>query len=122
MLIFPQTKYFIGDKKPPTIGTGLFSWVSPLIHTKEPQMLEQIGLDAVTFLRFLRMLRWLFLSIAIVTCGVLIPINVIYNIDRRKKAKINPKNVDFLQELTIVNLKGNILFAHVAVTYLISRH
>lgn len=40
-------------------------------------MVEKIGLDAVVFLRFLRMLRNIFLVLSIFGCGILIPVNVV---------------------------------------------
>jgi len=80
MMYQPKVKYHVGDKQPPKITGGMFSWIPPLIHSKEPYLLDKIGLDAVVFLRLLRLLRWLFLAVAVLTCGVLIPVNVQYNI------------------------------------------
>jgi hypothetical protein len=51
----PRAKYSTEEKKPPKLDSGLFSWVKPLMHMKEPEMLVEMGLDAVIFLRFLRM-------------------------------------------------------------------
>ncbi|KAE9973342.1 hypothetical protein BLS_003633 [Venturia inaequalis] len=47
-----------------------------LMHIEEQELVEKIGLDAVVFLRFLRMLRNIFLILAVIGCAVLIPINV----------------------------------------------
>ncbi|KAJ7106052.1 hypothetical protein C8R43DRAFT_1243881 [Mycena crocata] len=96
----PKVKYHVGDKAPPRISDKFCGWLPPLIHTKEPELLDKIGLDAVAFLRFLRLLRGAFLAIAVLTCSVLIPINYLM--------------------LTIRDLKGNGLYAHVAVSYLIT--
>lgn len=111
----PKVKYHIGDKKPPKISDSLFGWLPPLIHTKEPELLEKIGPDAVTFLRFLRMLRWMFTAISILCCGILIPINVYYN---TKVASEAPDNVLLL--LTIRNVRGVWLWAHVVMTYVVT--
>ncbi|KAG6850847.1 hypothetical protein H0H93_007465 [Arthromyces matolae] len=111
----PKVKYHVGNKPPPRISDSVFGWLPPLIHTKEPELLDKIGLDAVTFLRFNRLMRWLFLGIAGLTCAVLIPINVTYNlknVDRTKR--------DVLSILTIRDVSGNLLYAHVTVTYLIT--
>lgn len=89
--------------------------MSPLLHTKEPELIEKIGLDAAIYLRFIRLCRWLFLSIAALTCAILIPVNVIYNI-----RNVPSKSRDILSMLTIRDVAGNLLFAHVAVTYLIT--
>lgn len=110
----PKVKYHVGDKKPPRISDGIFGWVSPLIHTKEPELVDKIGLDAAVFLRFIRMMRWMFLTIAFLTSAILIPINVTYNL-----RKVRTKNRDVLSMLTIRDVEGNLLFAHVVVTYVI---
>ncbi|KAF8520851.1 DUF221-domain-containing protein [Gautieria morchelliformis] len=111
----PKIKYHVGDKQPPQISNGLFSWIPPLIHSKEPYLLDKIGLDAVVFLRFLRLLRWLFLAVAILTCAVLIPINVSYNL-----AHVSQDRRDILSMLTIRDVQGNVLFAHIAAEYVIT--
>ncbi|KAL5504690.1 hypothetical protein ACEPAH_7353 [Sanghuangporus vaninii] len=108
----PKVKYHVGDKKPPNISDSLLGWFPPLIRTQEPELLDKIGLDAVAFLRFLRMIRWLFTAVAIIGCGVLIPVNVIYNLK-----KVKSEERDFLSMLTLRNLSGSILFVHVASSY-----
>ncbi|KAG6841425.1 hypothetical protein C0991_011319 [Blastosporella zonata] len=111
----PKVKYHVGNKPPPRISDSVLGWLPPLIHTKEPELLDKIGFDAVAFLRFNRLMRWLFLSIAGLACSVLIPINVTYNLKN-----VNSKNRDVLSILTIRDVSGNLLYAHVAVTYLIT--
>jgi len=127
-------KYHVGNKPPPKISDSLFGCtfsflpscltlglnaynkgLPPLARVKEVELVDKIGLDAVTFLRFNRLLRWLFTGISILTCGVLIPINVTYNLKN-----VDAKNRDFLSMLTIRDVGGNLLFAHVAVTYFIT--
>ena len=76
-------------------------------------MLDKIGLDAVTFLRFVRMLRWLFTAIALLACAVLIPINAVYNVNH-----VPSQDRDVLSMLTIRDVSGSLLFVHVAATYL----
>lgn len=90
-------------------------WVSPLLHTKEPELIDKIGLDAAIFLRFLRLCRWLFTAIAALTCAVLIPINVVYNLK-----EVPSDSRDALSMLTIRDVQGSLLFAHVGVTYAIT--
>ncbi|OSC96504.1 DUF221-domain-containing protein [Trametes coccinea BRFM310] len=112
----PKIKYHVGNKVPPRPSDSFLGWVSPLLHTKEPELVDKIGLDAAIFLRFLRMCRWMFTAIAALTCAVLIPVNVIYNL------KFVPaKGRDALSMLTIRDLdKSNWIFAHVVVTYAIT--
>ncbi|RDB25480.1 hypothetical protein Hypma_007600 [Hypsizygus marmoreus] len=111
----PKVKYHVGNKPPPRISDSLFGWLPPLIHTKEKELLDKIGLDAVAFLRFSRLMRWLFTGIAVLTCGVLIPINIVYNL-----RNVPSKKRDILSMLTIRDVGGDLLYAHVAVTYLIT--
>ncbi|KAI0062426.1 DUF221-domain-containing protein [Artomyces pyxidatus] len=111
----PKVKYHVGNKKPPRISSGILGWVSPLLHTKEPELVDKIGLDAATFLRFLRMMRWIFLAVALLTCAVLIPINVTYNLKH-----VDKQNRDFLSMLTIRDVGGYFLFAHVGMVYVIT--
>ncbi|KAH9942140.1 uncharacterized protein BXZ73DRAFT_97565 [Epithele typhae] len=111
----PKVKYHVGDKVPPRASDSFLGWVSPLIHTKEAELVDKIGLDAAIYLRFIRLCRWLFTAITFVCCAVLIPINVTYNL-----AHVKSKNRDALSMLTIRDVSGNLLFAHVAVTYVIT--
>ena len=85
------------------------------MYTKEPELVDKIGLDAATFLRFLRMMRFVFSGIAIVTGLILIPVNITYNLRNVKSA-----DRDVLSMLTIRNVGGNWLFIHVGVTYVIT--
>ncbi|KAG1860839.1 hypothetical protein F4604DRAFT_1790278 [Suillus subluteus] len=111
----PKVKYHVGDKEPPRISDSLLGWLPPLIHTKEPELVDKLGLDAVTFLRFTRMTRSLYSAIAFICCVILIPINVSYNL---KNVSSADRNV--LSMLTIRDVKGSFLFAHVVVSYVIS--
>ncbi|KAI0310225.1 hypothetical protein OF83DRAFT_1272590 [Amylostereum chailletii] len=111
----PKVKYHVGDKPPPRISSGIFGWIAPLARTREPELLDKIGLDAVTFLRFLRMMRYSFSLIAILTCAVLVPINVTYSLRH-----VDPKNRDLLSILTIRDVGGYFLFAHVGMSYVIT--
>ncbi|KAJ7794297.1 hypothetical protein B0H14DRAFT_2392616 [Mycena olivaceomarginata] len=112
----PKVKYHVGDsKRPPRIDDSICGWLPPLIHTKEPELVDKIGLDAATFLRFGRLMRWLFTGIAALSCGILIPINVVYNLKN-----VDSKGRNLLSMMTIRDVSGNLLFAHVVVTYLIT--
>ncbi|KAK0195739.1 DUF221-domain-containing protein [Armillaria mellea] len=116
-LIFqPKVKYHVGDKPPPRISDSFFGWIPPLTRTKEPELIEKIGLDGVTFLRFLSLLRTLFSLISILTCGVLIPVNVMYN----RSDEVDSRQTDILSILTIRDVKGSSLYATIAVSYLIT--
>ncbi|KAI9465279.1 hypothetical protein BJY52DRAFT_1388541 [Lactarius psammicola] len=111
----PKVKYHVGEKKPPRISSSIFGWVSPLLNTKEPELVDKIGLDAATFLRFLRMMRTIFTLVALATCVVLIPINVSYNLSH-----VDSSKRDVLSMLTIRDVSGNLLWAHVGMVYVIT--
>jgi hypothetical protein len=89
--------------------------VSPLIRVKEPVLLDKLGLDAVAFLRFLRMMRWSLLAVSVLCCAILIPINVTYNLQF-----VREEQRDTLGILTIQSVSGTWLFAHVGMTYVIN--
>lgn len=114
MIYEPKVKYHVGNKTPPPISDTFFGWLPPLIHTKEVDLIDKIGLDAVVFLRFLHLMRWVFTGTAFLACGVLIPINWLYN------QEVQPAHRDVLSSLTIRDVKGPRLYAHVTVTYLIT--
>lgn len=59
------------------------------------------------------MVRWLFTAISIIGCGVLLPVNVTYNLK-----KVPSEERDLLSMLTLRNLSGSILFVHVAASYI----
>ncbi|KDQ28229.1 hypothetical protein PLEOSDRAFT_1041843 [Pleurotus ostreatus PC15] len=111
----PKVKYHVGNKPPPRISDSLCGWLPPLIHTKEPELVDKIGLDAVTFLRFLRLMRWLFTAVAALTCIGLIPVNVVYNLRH-----VESKDRDKLSMLTIRDVHDRWLFFHVVATYLVT--
>lgn len=73
----PRAKHADEKHAPPSLGNGLFAWFRAARRADEHQLVERIGLDAVVFLRFIRMLRNVFLILTIIGCGVLIPVNVV---------------------------------------------
>lgn len=82
------------------MGKGVLAWVGPVMKTKEQELIGLIGLDATVFLRILRMCRNIFIVIAVLGCGILIPINL---------AKGDNKNFPtqtWLSKLTPVNTRG----------------
>jgi len=106
-------KYHAPDKSPPHMSDSFCGWIPPLIHNHEHDLFDKIGLDAVAFLRFLHLLRWIFTFTALTTCGGLIPLDFLYTVS------VNPQN-DFLSAMTIRDVRGVRLFAHIGSTYLIT--
>jgi hypothetical protein len=84
------------------------------MHNHEPQLLAKIGLDAVAFLRFLDLMKTLLGLTALITCGALIPIDLIYTL------QTNPPQHDILTAMTIRDVHGVRLWAHIGAVYLIT--
>ncbi|EER37138.1 predicted protein [Histoplasma capsulatum H143] len=72
----PKIKHADRKHSPPPVGKGLLAWLTPVIQTKESNLVDCIGLDATVFLRFTRMCRNMFLVLSIIGCLVMIPVNV----------------------------------------------
>nr|XP_018259836.1 uncharacterized protein I303_07907 [Kwoniella dejecticola CBS 10117]OBR81994.1 hypothetical protein I303_07907 [Kwoniella dejecticola CBS 10117] len=102
------------EPPPPPISNGFFAWFSPVIRLKEEQMIANIGLDATTFLRFLRMLRNIFTCVSILGVALLV-LNVIYNLKY-----VDSKSRNALSLLTIQNVSGAWVWPALAVSYIIN--
>ncbi|OXV09312.1 hypothetical protein Egran_02926 [Elaphomyces granulatus] len=72
----PKLKHADQKHSPPPVGKGLFAWLHPVLHTKEEDVADRIGMDATIFLRFTYMCRDIFLALTIIGCAVLIPVNL----------------------------------------------
>ena len=99
------------EPPPPPISNSFWAWLSPVIHLKEEQTTANVGLDAATFLRFLRLLRHAFTVISLFGAALL-AINIIYNL---KYVPSNSRN--FLSLLTIANVKGSWMWPALAASY-----
>ncbi|WVR08713.1 hypothetical protein IAU60_005771 [Kwoniella sp. DSM 27419] len=102
------------EPPPPPISNGFFAWFSPVIRLKEEQMIHNIGLDATTFLRFLRLLRNLFSCVSVLGAALLV-LNIIYNMKY-----VDSKNRNALSLLTIQNVRGAWMWPALAVSYIIN--
>ncbi|CAH1762585.1 5249_t:CDS:10 [Entrophospora sp. SA101] len=56
----PKYKYSSEKKQPPKLGSGLFSWVMPVLKTSESTLIEKIGLDAVNLYWIHLAFTWIF--------------------------------------------------------------
>lgn len=74
----PKLKHADDRHAPPPMGKGMFAWFTPVVRTKEQELILQVGLDATVFLRFTRMCRNMFLVLSIAGCGILIPMNLAF--------------------------------------------
>lgn len=105
VVYMPRFKYSAEDKRPPRLDDGLFAWLKPLSKTTETELLNQIGLDAVVFLRFLRMCRWMCSLLAMLACALLIPCDVAYNLKYKPSDLATSSNT--LAMMSITNLSGS---------------
>lgn len=108
----PKAKHADEKHAPPPMGKGFWSWIGPVKRAKEPTLVEKIGLDAVIFLRFTRMLRNIFLILGIIGLLVMIPVNVG---DREKSIS---SGLDAFAIMTPLYVFGNGLWAQVVCAWI----
>ncbi|KAF4629316.1 hypothetical protein G7Y89_g8830 [Cudoniella acicularis] len=93
----PKLKVADDKHAPPPMGKGIFAWMGPVMKTKEEELVELIGMDATVFLRILRMCRNMFLVLAVLACGILIPVNLtrgntaLYSLTTPSLSKLTPQ-------------------------------
>lgn len=80
-------------------------------------MIKNIGMDAVVFLRFVRMLIWIFAVTSLFGVGLIV-LYVIYN--RNPANQVPDAERAGLAMLSSMNVKGDFLWGTLAVSYLIS--
>ena len=114
----PKLKYADDKHAPPVIGKGLLDWTPPLAKLHEAQLVEKIGLDAMVFLRFTKMLRNMFAVITVVAVGVILPTNLIKG-GTSTEAKAF-KNTGFWTISTPQYTKGGALWVHVIAAWVIN--
>ncbi|KAI1325142.1 hypothetical protein F5Y16DRAFT_411625 [Xylariaceae sp. FL0255] len=108
----PRLKHADAKHRPPPVEKGVFSWVEPVVKTKEQVLAEKIGPDATLFLRFTTMSRNIMFILSIVGCGVYIPLNITQN---KQNKEIDSQNI--FAFLTPLNVWGKACWAHVVVSY-----
>lgn len=62
---------------PPRLEPGIFAWFKPLWRTTDADLVDQIGVDAVLFLRVLRMCRDMLGILGFLSIAIMVPVNVI---------------------------------------------
>lgn len=82
---------------------------------KEQDLVDKIGLDAVLFMRFLRMIRNIFAVLSVIGCGILIPVNVVGGSPLYKQWNNIPTLMKFTPQYIY---GGNKFWAFVIVAYL----
>ena len=82
---------------------------------QEQALSEKIGLDAVVFLRFIRMLRNIFLTLAVIGLGILLPVNLVGGHDLYS----DWSDIATLMKFTPQYIFGEKFWAYVALAYVI---
>ncbi|WFD06185.1 hypothetical protein MVES1_001527 [Malassezia vespertilionis] len=123
----PKCKYAIRGAPIPKFPSSMFGWIPQVFRTDIDDVLRASGTDAAVFLCFLQMMRWLFTVLAVLLCVVLVPVDIVYNVqhsrDTQKKGAslhdtTQPHTDDLLMDVTINDVDGSLLWAHVALSYL----
>lgn len=74
-LYAPKMKHADDKHAPPPIGKKPWSWFTTLWQATEEQMIQQIGMDATIFIRFVRMCRNIFLTLSVLGVAILAPVH-----------------------------------------------
>ena len=114
----PKLKHADEKHAPPPLGKGLFAWLGPLWKTGEDEMVALAGLDAVVFLRFTRMCRNIFVILAVLGCGILIPVNMTQGVTFTVGDNNQQQSTPWLQMIGPSNVFGEAHWATVVVVWL----
>jgi len=109
----PRLKNSDKQHAPPPLGKGLFSWIKPVSKANDEFLVDKIGLDAVIFLRFTRMLRNIFLILGLLGICVMIPVNITMS------NKSITQGLSAFSIMTPLYIWGKGLWAQVVVAWLI---
>ncbi|KAI1186567.1 hypothetical protein F5B17DRAFT_403192 [Nemania serpens] len=109
----PRLQHADEKHAPPPVDNGVFSWVSPVVKTREQVLAEKIGIDATLFLRFIKMSRNLMIVLSVIGLGVYIPLNIVQNTQNKIL-----DNTNIFIRLTPLGVWGAACWAHVIVSYI----
>ncbi|TGZ81410.1 DUF221-domain-containing protein [Ascodesmis nigricans] len=104
-------------KAPPPVGKGYFSWIAPLVKCHEDELVNMgMGLDAVIFLRFMRLCRTLFFWLGLLGCIIMIPVNITCNLKTQHDKNWNADKRWFTLMSPTLSW-GECMWAHVVVAW-----
>lgn len=98
-------------------GNNILSWIRPSVVINEEHHARKLGLDAVIFLKSMRMLRNMFTILALLGCTVAIPVNVVFNLRNPWSKGMSKRDAFILTTPCLLN--GYPLLAHVLLQYAI---
>jgi hypothetical protein len=108
----PRAKHADSKHAPPPVEKGLFGWIKTVIRTKEPELVEKVGLDAAIFMRFTRMMRNMFITLAVVGNAIVIPTTLLAANDTWSSG------ASFFNRLTPIYAYGSAFWAYVVLAYI----
>ncbi|KAJ3916223.1 DUF221 family protein [Lentinula edodes] len=73
----PRTYLPPPDKRSAKLPPGPWKWLPALLNSRAEDIIDKNGLDAYMFLRFLKMLVWIFLVFTVLTFAVIVPVDMI---------------------------------------------
>lgn len=111
----PRAKHADEKHAPLPLSRTPWSWITAVKDVKEQDLVEKIGLDAVIFLRFLRMIRNMFVVLTILGCLILIPVTIVGGADFYEQWD----NIATLMKLTPQYIFGRKFWAYVAWAYIL---
>jgi hypothetical protein len=114
----PRLRHTDESHRPPPLDKSLFAWYKPVFKTNEDYYVDRIGLDATVFLRFARMCRNMFITLAVVGCAIIIPVNITNQIKQRKIDNLSDESKYIFIMMTPSILSGEVFWAFVVVAYL----
>ncbi|KAI0484990.1 DUF221 domain protein [Xylariaceae sp. FL0804] len=109
----PKLKHADEKHAPPPIGKGYLAWIPPIWNTSEKDMISHAGMDAAIFLRFTRMCRNIFLTIALIGCAILLPTFYLLNSDKTGDQQ-------WFMRFTPSNVFGQPIWAIVVMGYIVN--
>ncbi|KAA8906920.1 hypothetical protein TRICI_005039 [Trichomonascus ciferrii] len=117
LLYAPKIRYSDEEKRPQPLGRGPFQWIRSVFWITEDTLIQKLGIDAAIFIRFIIMIRNMFLATALIGCAIGIPINVYYNLNSKDAGKITA--ADSFRLMTPSSLTGMPLAAHIVMAWVI---
>ncbi|KND05124.1 uncharacterized protein SPPG_00794 [Spizellomyces punctatus DAOM BR117] len=123
------TRVATNRRETPPIPMGKFGWLKPVRDLPESYIAENVGLDAVMFLRFLRMCCFIIIGLICVLIPILIPVNVMSNPpDSESRSSVNSTSGRFyfgkesLERYSFSSVPpgSSFLWAHIVCAYFVS--
>lgn len=109
----PKLKHADEKHAPPPLGRKVWSWIPPLWNTTEIEFIQVAGMDAAIFMRFICMLRNIFVVLSVFVLAILIPVNLALSDEIGKDRS-------WLLKLTPALLFGGGQWSQVAIAYILN--